>query len=144
MKSGDRVIVKVGSANNKRLPGVVNFYDKQMGYMTVTVKYGTYHRSQDVNVVFVNRDEIKKSVELNEDFGWLVFGRAVEAGEDVPEMIVVNSCGAKRAGNSQIGTNTYGGWVRLGPPFISEREAQSFINQFQNRPPAHPPGLWPW
>ena len=63
MKSGDRVIVKVGSANNERLPGIVNFYDKQMGYMTVTVKYGTYHRSQDVNVVFVNRDEIKKSVE---------------------------------------------------------------------------------
>ena len=144
MKSGDRVIVKVGPANDEKLPGVINFYDRQIGYMTVTVKYGTQHRSQDVNIVLGSREEIERTLELNEDFGWLVFGRVIESGEDVPEMIVVNSCGAKRAGISQIGTNTYQGWIRLGPPFISEKEAQGFISQVQSCPPALDPSLWPW
>ena len=143
LKIGTPVIVKINSGD--RIPGVVSFLSKELTYVSVLVRKGREHRSQDVKVVFNTLEGIERGLEVNnEGYGWVVYGKAVEdQGEDVPGYMVLCTCGAKRAGNDQIGNYTYEGWMRIGPPFISEEDANAFISQLQSRPLMPPDHLWP-
>lgn len=143
LKVGTPVIVKINSGG--KMPGVVSFISKKLTYVSVLVRKGKEHRSQDVRVVFNTLEGIEEGLEINEGgYGWLVYGKAVEdQGESVPEYVVLCTCGAKRAGNDQIGNYTYEGWMRIGPPFISEEDANAFISQLQSRPLMSLDHLWP-
>ena len=142
LKVGLPVVVK--TYDGFRMPGVVSFLSKELTYVSVLVRRGRESSAQDVKVVMNNPEMIEEGLELNtNDEGWVVWGKALEQGEDVPEYRILCNIGAKRAGNDQIGTNTYEGWMRLAGPFISEDDAQGWISQAQSCPPTSHLRLWP-
>lgn len=142
LKVGLPVVVK--TYDGFRMPGVVSFLNKELTYVSVLVRRGRESSAQDVKVVMNNPEMIEEGLELNtNDEGWVVWGKALEQGEDVPEYRILCNIGAKRAGNDQIGINTYEGWMRLAGPFISEDDAQAWISQAQSCPPTSHLRLWP-
>ena len=142
LKVGLPVVVK--TYGGFRMPGVVSFLSKELTYVSVLVRRGRESSAQDVKVVMNSPEMIEEGLELNtNDEGWVVWGKALEQGEDVPEYRILCNIGAKRAGNDQIGNYTYEGWMRIGPPFISEEDANAFISQLQSRPLMPPDHLWP-